>query len=141
MLAVPPPSSGAVGLVETVKTVVLVMVCPLMAARSTVLGSVSMAWVMVPAAMNLPRSCGSLGVSVLAAVWPMNGILLLGLPIANGVMSTAGMVGGPLTLEVGARHWALMVVPCGMDAIRVRDSPSTGSTVVAGTCIQSPGSK
>lgn len=141
MLAVPPPTSGAVGAVETVKRVVLVMVWPLRALRRTVLGSVSMAWVMVPAVMNLLRSCGSRGVSVLEAVWLMNGILPLGLPMMNGVMSTAGMVGAPLTLEVGARHWALMVVPCGMDAIRVRDSPSTGSTLVAGTCIQSPGSK
>lgn len=28
-----------------------------------------------------------------------------------------------------------------MDAIRTRDSPSVGSSLVAGTCIQSPGSK
>ncbi len=100
-----------------------------------------MAWVMVPAAMNLPRSCGSRAVSVADAVWLAKGILWLGPPMTNGVMSTAGMIGGPAKLEVGARHWALMVVPWGMDAMRDSDSPSTGSTVVAGTCIHSPGSK
>ena len=140
MLAVPPPNSGVVGIVETVKTVVLVIVFPSLALRNTVFGSVSMAWVIVPAAINLVRSCGSLGVSVADAVWLANGILLL-VPITNGVMSTAGMVGGPATLVVGARHWALIVVPCGMDAIRASDSPSTGSLVVAGMCIHSPGSK
>ena len=139
MLAVPPPTSGAVGFVETVKTVVLVMVFPLLAVRNTLFGSSRMAWVMVPSAMNLLRSCGSLGVSVADAFWLANGTLLLRLPITNGVMSTLGMVGGPAMLEVGARHWALMVVPCGMDAIRVSDSPRTGSTVVAGTCILNHG--
>lgn len=141
MLAVPPPNSGLVGVVETVKKVVLVMVFPSLALRNTVFGSVSVAWVIVPAAMNLVRSCGSLGVSVADAVWLRNVILLLGVPITNGVMSTGGMVGGPTMLEVGARHWALIVVPCGMDPIRTSDSPSTGSLVVAGTCIHSPGSK
>ena len=67
--------------------------------------------------------------------------MVLGLPTGKGVMSTDGICGGPGKAEVGSRHWALMVVPCGMDAIRVSDSPSFGSTVVAGTCIHSPGSK
>lgn len=56
MLAVPPPVSGAMGKVETVKVVVERMVWPLRAERRTVLGSVRMACVMVPAAMNLLRS-------------------------------------------------------------------------------------
>ena len=102
MLAVPPPNSGAEGTVDTVKTVVLVMVFPLLALRNTVFGSVRMAWVIVPAAMNLVRSCGSRGVFVADAFWAANGILLL-VPITVGVMSTAGMVGGPAMLEVGAR--------------------------------------
>jgi hypothetical protein len=47
-----------------VKKIVLVMVFPALALRNTVFGSVSMAWVIVPAAMNLVRSCGSLGVTL-----------------------------------------------------------------------------
>lgn len=70
MLAVPPPNSGAVGAVATVKTVVLAMVNPWLALRSTVFGSVNIAWVMVPAAMNLVRSCGSLGVALYFRVSP-----------------------------------------------------------------------
>lgn len=119
MLAVPPTNSGAVG-------VVLVMFFPLLALRNTVFGSSRMAWAMVPAAMNFPRSCGSLAVLVFDASWLANRILLL-VPITNGVMSTAGIVGGPAIPEVGARHWAVIVVPRGMDAIRINDSPSTGS--------------
>lgn len=77
------------------------------------------------------------------AVWLVN---LMGLacwvePITKGVMSTGGMVGGPEMLVVGTRHWALIVVPCGMDAMRASDSPRKGSEVVAGMCIQRPGSK
>lgn len=56
MLAVPPPSSGAVGVVETVKKVVLMMVFPSLAFRNTVFGSVSIACVIVPSSMNLVRS-------------------------------------------------------------------------------------
>jgi hypothetical protein len=141
ILAVPPPSSGVVGFVETLKTMVLVMVFPMLASRNTVFGSVKMACVMVPSAINLLRSCGSRGVLALDAVWLAKVIVSLGLPIKNGVISTAFMVGGPAMLVVGARAWALMVVPCGMDAIRTSDSPSTGSVVVAGMCIHSPGSK
>ena len=140
MLAVPPPSSGAVGVVETVKKDVLVIVFPSLALRSTVFGSVCMSRVIVPASMNLVRSCGSLGVLVADAFWLANGILLV-VPIMKGVMSTAAIFGGPAKLVVGARHWALIVVPCGIDAIRVSDSPKIGSLVVAGTCIQRPGSK
>lgn len=79
--------------------------------------------------------------SVLEAVWLMKEILAVGVPMTKGVMSVAGMVGALLMVVVGARHWALMVVPWGMDAIRDSDSPNTGSTFVAGTCIQRPGSK
>ena len=100
-----------------------------------------MAWVTVPAAMNLVRSCGNLAVSVFDAVWLANVILLPGLPMMNGVISTEGIFGAPGKLEAGARHWALMVVPCGIDAIRDSDSPRFGSFVVAGICIHSPGSK
>lgn len=102
MLAVPPPSSGAVGAVDTVKMVVFVMVLPMLALRNTVLGSVSMSCVIVPAAMNLLRSCGNLGVFVADAVWLANLTLVL-LPITKGVISTAAIVGGPEMLVVGAR--------------------------------------
>ena len=141
MLSVPPPNSGLVGAVETVKVVELVMVLPLLSLRITVFGSFSIAWVMVPAAMNLLRSFGNLAVFELDAFWLANVALPLGGAIKNGVISTAGIFGAPEELEVGARHWALMVVPCGIDAIRASDSPRIGSTVVPGTCIHSPGSK
>ena len=42
---------------------------------------------------------------------------------------------------VGARHWALIVVPCGMDAMRVSDPASSGVLLVAGMFIHRPGSK
>ena len=42
---------------------------------------------------------------------------------------------------LGARHWAFIVVPCGMDAMRTSDSVRVGSEVLGGMCIQSPGSK
>jgi hypothetical protein len=100
MLAVPPPSSGLAGVVETLKTMVLVMCLSTLALRSTVFGSSSMAWVMVPAATNLVRSCGIRGVSLLAASCAMN-LILFPPPMGNGVMSTAGMVGGPATVMVG----------------------------------------
>ena len=100
-----------------------------------------MVWLMVFAAMNLLRSCGNLAVSEFDAFWLGNVILVLGLLMTNGVMSTAGNIGALGKLEAGARHCALIVVPCGIDAIRASDSPRFGSSVVAGTCIQSPGSK
>ena len=68
MLSVPPPNSGAAGDVETVKTNVSTMFCPAIACRRIVFGSSRIAWVIVPAAMNLERSCGMRGVLVLAAV-------------------------------------------------------------------------
>lgn len=71
-------------------TVVEVMAWPAMASRRTVLGSSRMAWVIFPAAMNGPRSCGIRQVSASAAVWLGNG----GAPA--GVMLTGGMTGGPL---------------------------------------------
>ena len=58
---------------------------------------------------------------------------MLGLPTGKGVMSIAGMMvvslkgGGPGLLPMGATHWALMVVPWGMEAMRVRDSGRGGS--------------
>ncbi len=59
-------------------------------------------------------------------------------PAWRGVMSIDGNVGGPSNvLNV---PWALIVVPCGIDPIRTRVTRSWGS-VVAGTVIQSPGSK
>lgn len=72
MLAVPPPAPETVGMVETVKTIVLVIFCPTTSLRSLVFGSFSRSCVMVPSAMNLVRSCGSRGVSVRVAVRALN---------------------------------------------------------------------
>ena len=77
---------------------------------------------------------------MLDAVWLMK-VIGFPPPIGKGVMFTAGMVGGPAMVVVGAKPSALIVVPCGMEAIRTSDSPSDGSFVVDGICIQSPGSK
>lgn len=49
------------------------------------------------------------------------------------------MVGGPAA-EVVTNPCASMVVPCGIDAMRVTVSCAFGTCVV-GTCIHSPGSK
>ena len=107
MLSVPPPNSGAVGLVEIkggaaglveIEIVVVeMMFCVAIWFLSTVLGSDSIACVMVPAAMNDVRSWGIRAVGLFGGlfvtVWLGNGILLP-VPILNGVMSTAGIVGG-----------------------------------------------
>ena len=142
MFAVPPPSWGAVGFVEIMMVVVLLIDFPILALRSTVFGSSRMAWVIVPVFMNGDRSCGSLRVFVRVAVWLGNvtgdGGLLL---IRNGVILVGGIVGGPGVVAVGATPWALIVVPCGMEAIRLSDSTCTGLVVVTGTRIHSPGSK
>lgn len=142
MFAVPPPSWGAVGLVEILMVVVLLMVFPILALRRTVFGSSRMAWVIVPALMNGVRSCGSLSVFFKLAVWLGNGTgdggLLL---IKNGVIFATGILGGPGVVVVGAMPWALIVVPCGMEAIRLSVSTCTGLVVDAGTRIHSPGSK
>ena len=142
MFAVPPPSWGAVGLVEILMVLVLLMDFPILALRSMVFGSSRMAWVIVPAFMNVVRSCGSLRVFVRFAVWLGNGMNGGGLVlIANGVILVAAIFGGPGVVVVGATPWALIVVPCGMEAIRFSDSTCTGFFVDAGTRIHSPGSK
>src|SRR5215469_15371308 len=58
MLSVPPPIRGAAGALEMEMTVVEVIVCDAMWLRRRVLGSVSIACVMVPAAIKEVRSCG-----------------------------------------------------------------------------------
>jgi len=142
ILAVPSSNPAWIGSVDTVKTTVFVIVCPLIASRKKLLGSSKRAWVIVPAAMNLERSCGNRGVAVFDAVWAMNLMRFGGLlPITNGVILTAGMVGGPAILPVGARPEALIVVPGGIDPIRVIVSFRTGVVVVAGTAMNNPGSK
>ena len=66
MLSVPPPNvKGAAGLVEMTMVVVDVMVCDAMWLRRNVLGSFSMACVIVPAAAKDVRSCGMRGVFLL----------------------------------------------------------------------------
>ena len=60
--------------------------------------------------------------------------------MTNGVIETGRIVGGPANVTILV-VWALIVVPCGMDAMRTRLSPRTGTFFVAGTCTQRPGSK
>ena len=76
--------------------VVLVIFCLLICARSNELGSSNIACVIVPRAMNGPKSWGILSVLAFAAVW-LGNLGLTGLPVAlmMGVMSTAAMFGGP----------------------------------------------
>ena len=122
--------------------VVLLMDFPILALRSTVFGSCRMSWVIVPAVMNGVRSCGSLRVFVRFAVWLGNVTNFVGLLlITNGVISVGGILGAPGVVVVGATPWALIVVPCGIEAIRFSDSTCTGLVVDAGTRIHSPGSK
>ena len=68
MFAVPPARKGVRALVDTVKTMVLVMFWPSMALARTRLGLSRMAWVMVPAEMKLVRSWGRRAVFVAEAV-------------------------------------------------------------------------
>src|SRR5579875_948473 len=131
MFSAPPPNRGLTGLAATDRAVVDVMVCLVKTSRRTVLGSFSMAWVMVPFAMNVDRSCGIRAVLASVAVWLGNGPL-------DGVMVTGGGDGGPA--KVRNVPWQLIVVPCGIEAIRTRLVPSPGS-LVPGTIIHSPGSK
>src|SRR5580704_12324481 len=138
MFWVPPPNSGAAGWVAMTITVVDVMVCDAMWLRRNVLGSSSMACVIVPASTNDVRSCGMRAVSLSDAIWLGNWTLLFGWPIVNGVMFTAAISGLPSMMD--EVPWASIVVPCGIDAMRVTVGPSRGS-VVAGMAIQSPGSK
>ena len=65
MLSVPPPKSGAAGAVEIEMPIVSSTVSPWLASRSTLFGSVSMAWVIVPRLMNDVRSCGIRGGAVI----------------------------------------------------------------------------
>ena len=88
MLSVPPPRSRQDGFVETVKTVVWLNVCPTMALVNTTLGLLRISALIIPTAMKLVRSCGSLAVSVASTFWLGNGTLLLGASMPNGVMST-----------------------------------------------------
>src|SRR5689334_541480 len=99
MLSAPPPNRGVAGSVEMSISVVDVMVCDAMWLRRKVLGSSSIACVIVPAGMKDVRSCGIRGVFLLDAVWLANLILELGWSMVNGVMSLDVMVGGPLVVE------------------------------------------
>ena len=144
MFAVPPPSWGALGLVEIWMVMVFVMDLPVLALRSTVFGSSRMAWVIVFSFMNGSRFCGSRRVFAVVAVWLGNLTNLRGLLLmTNGVILSTWMLGGPevVVLGVGATPWALIVVPCGIEAIRFSVSICFGLTVDAGTRIHSPGSK
>src|ERR1700737_5022805 len=134
-----PPDSGEPGLVEMAITTVWVMFWFAIWFRNTVFGSSRIACVMVPAAMKGVRSCGMRGVVLSVAVWLLNLILFAGLPPGKGVMSTGSILGPPLT-EAISMPWATIVVPCGIDAIRVTVNGSFGF-VVGGTGGPTPGSK
>lgn len=124
------------------KAMLLVIFEPSFACRSTVFGSERISCVIVPVAMKFVRSCGMRGVSTFVAIWLANGIPLFICvpPMLNGVMSSTKINGGPGKGAIGSRHCALTVVPCGMDAMRLSVAPTTGLLLVAGTCIQRPGS-
>src|SRR5277367_3941554 len=130
MLSTPPPKSGGVGAVEMIIAIVLMIFCVAMTSLSSLFGLSNNCCVIVPAAMKLLRSCGILGVFVLAAVWLANLILFAGFAVRNGVMSTGFMIGGPATST--KVPCASMVVPCGIEAMRVTVVPS-GGTFVEGT--------
>ena len=84
MLSVPPPNRGEAGSLEMEMTVVEMMVCDAMWLRRRVLGSVSMACVMVPAVMNGVRFCGIRAVLSSVAVWLANVIWWAGSPVTEG---------------------------------------------------------
>lgn len=117
---------------------------------------------MVPAAMNLVRSCGSRAVSWSLALVLANWTRVCGCPTTKGVMLVGEITGVPAMVAVGTGHCALMVVPCGMEPIRhsvlptrvswryARDGVGSGfgqpysgadGLLVAGTCIHRPFSK
>lgn len=60
--------------------------------RRTVFGSFNIGCVIVPALMNDVRSCGMRGVPWVAAVW-LGNTIGVAVPVTNGVMLAAGMVG------------------------------------------------
>ncbi len=70
MLSVPPPNRGELGFVEIDMTVVSVILCPLIALRSTMFGFCNMLCQVASVRPPAPavRFCGILGVSPLAAV-------------------------------------------------------------------------
>ena len=99
MSSVPPPNSGALGMVSIRMTVVAMMFWAAARFFRTMLGLSRMSCVIVPAAMKLVRSCGSRKVSVLAAVWLGNLMVAVGSPILKGVMSTGFICGPPLMVN------------------------------------------
>src|SRR5271166_5346357 len=131
MLSAPPPNNGLAGFVAMEIVVVERIFCEAMWLRSSVFGSSSIFWVMVPAAMKLVKSWGMRAVPLLLAV---RFAKTLG---PGGLMVTAGIVGGPLAVD--DVPCARKVLPCGIDAIRTSVCPSAGS-VVDPTAIHRPGS-
>src|SRR5271168_3243083 len=127
MLSTPPPKSGGVGAVEMIIAIVLSIFCLATTSLSNLFGLSNNCCVIVPAAIKLLRSCGILGVFGLVAVWLANLILFAGFAVWNGVMSTGFMSGAPATST--KLPCASMVVPCGIDAMRVTVSPSAGRVV------------
>src|SRR5215510_8334233 len=131
MFAVPPPGSEASW--DATCSVVVEVICGEGAARRTVLGLLTICWVMpvspAPLVRNwvgVPRSCSGKLIG-----W-------VGWPSGKGLMLMLGMVGAPA--EVWAVPWSKIVVPCGMDASRDTVRGSWGS-LVAGTVTHTPGSK
>jgi hypothetical protein len=120
-------------MVVTCSVVVEVMCWPAIAAVRTLLGLLTICWVMpvspapeVRKLVWLVRVCS--GKSI---VW------VGGPPIPNGLMPLTAMFGPPFV--VTAVPWSSATVPCGMEASRTTVGTTCGS-VVAGTAAQMPGS-
>ena len=112
---------------------VVVVICGEGAARRTLLGLLTICWVMPVNPAPLVRNWVAV-----ARVCSGKSIVWAGWPIVNGLMLTSGMDGPPgAVLAVPCNR---IVVPCGMDARRATVRGSWGSPV-PGTVIHRPGSK
>src|SRR5499427_2623854 len=131
MFAVPPPGSEASR--DDTCSVVVLVICGEGAARRTLLGLLTICWVMPVSPAPLVRNW-------VAVLRVCSGKLIVwaGWPIVKGLMLTSGMAGPPAA--VWAVPWTKIVVPCGMDASRATVRGSLGS-LVCGTVTHRPGSK
>src|SRR5215467_12124570 len=130
MFAAPPPALMSPGVVDTCSLVLVVTFAVLPV--STLLGLLSMAWVMPVSPTPEVRN---------GVVWfrccSGKSMVWFGWPTVNGVRLMFGIEGPPGV--VVATPWIRIVVPCGMEAIRVTAAGSCGS-VRGGMLIHTPGS-